>query len=300
MFYCSLFDFDYCILTETWLTPYFCDTELGLTDYQLFRFDRNENTSPHRRGGGILIAIKNLYAARVLSVPINNVEQLFTLVSIGNKNVIIGGVYIPPFSASDIYDCHIQSLELLRMNYADCEFIIAGDFNLSSARYEINSKSGITFSPATAQSDSILFGYSYFNFRQFNQILNYNNSLLDLVFSSLPMLSVTLSLDPIVPIDNHHPPLLIDSKLQCISNTLSHKIEFWNFKKVNFFDIAYELNNINWSLTFFNLDINTAVNKCNSICHEILLKHVPIVTYMYNSFPIWFNKELRLLIKEKK
>lgn len=147
----------------------------------------------------------------------------------------------------------------------------------------------------TAQSDSIFFGYSYFNFRQFNQILNYNNSLLDLVFSSLPMLSVSLSSDPIVPIDNHHPPLLIDSKLQCISNTLPHKIKF-----LNFFYIAYELNKTNWSLTFLNLDINTAASKFNSICHEILLKHVPIVTYNYSSFPIWFSKDLRLLIKEKK
>lgn len=69
---------------------------------------------------------------------------------------------------------------------------------------------------------------------------------------------------------------------------------------MNFFDIAYELNKINWSLTFFNLDINTVANKFNSICHEIILKHVPIVTYMSNSFPVWFNKELRLLIKEKK
>jgi len=289
--YCSLFDFDYCILTETLLTVDFCDTELGLTDYQLFRFDRNENTSPYRRGGGILVAIKNLYAARMLSVPINNVEQLFILVSVGNKNLIVGGVYIPPSSGPDMYDCHVQSVELLRTNYAD-EFNIAGDFNLSSARYEINSNSGINFSPTTVQSDSILFGYSYFNFRQFNQILNYNNSLLDLVFSSLPMLLVSLSLDPIVHIDNHHLPLIINSKLQCISNTLPHKVEFWNFKKVNFIDIIYELNKINWSLTFLNLDINTTVNKFNSICHEILLKLVPIVTYNYNSFPIWFNKEL--------
>ncbi|CAI6352586.1 unnamed protein product [Macrosiphum euphorbiae] len=114
------------------------------------------------------------------------------------------------------------------------------------------------------------------------------------------MLSVSLSLDPIVPIDNHHPPLRIYSKVQRIFNTLPHKIEFFNFKKVNFIDIIYELNKINWSLTFLNLDINTAVNKFNSICHEVLLKHVPIVTYNYNSFPIWFNKELRLLIKEKK
>jgi len=116
----------------------------------------------------------------MLSVPINNVEELFILVSVGNKYLIIGGVYIPPSSGPDIYEYHIQSLELLRTKYADCEFIIAGDFNSSSTRYDLNSNTGVTFSPTSAQS--IIFGYSYFNLRQFNQILNYNNSLLDLIF----------------------------------------------------------------------------------------------------------------------
>lgn len=72
---------------------------------------------------------------------------------------------------------------------------------MPSARSDINSDFGITFFPTTAQSDSILFGYSYFNFRQFNKILNYTNSLLDLVFSSLSMISVSLSFDPI----GYHP-----------------------------------------------------------------------------------------------
>jgi len=63
----------------------FSDSQLGLIGYQIFRFDRNVNTSPHSRGGGILIAVKNVYATKVLSVPINNIEQLFVLVTFGNK-----------------------------------------------------------------------------------------------------------------------------------------------------------------------------------------------------------------------
>lgn len=91
----SLINFDYGILCKTWLTTDFSDSELGLIGYQVFRFDRNENTNPHSRGGGILIAVKNVYASKVLSVPINNIEQLFVLVSICNKKIILGGVYVP-------------------------------------------------------------------------------------------------------------------------------------------------------------------------------------------------------------
>lgn len=147
----------------------------------------------------------------MLSVPINNIEQLFVSVSIGKTKLILGAVYIPPSSNLDLFDNHIQSIEFLQTKYKNHEFIIVGDFNLPSARCDINSDFGVTFSPTTAQSDSILFGYSYFNFRQFNKILNYTNSLLDLVFSSLSMLSVSLSFDPIIPIDNYHPPLIINS-----------------------------------------------------------------------------------------
>lgn len=113
-----LINFDYCILTETWLTPDFYDSELGFDNYRLFRFDRNENTSPYSRGGGTLIAVKTKFATKLLSVPINNVEQLFVLVTFGNKRVILGGVYIPPGSCSDIYDNHIRAVEILHSIYS--------------------------------------------------------------------------------------------------------------------------------------------------------------------------------------
>jgi hypothetical protein len=125
----------------------------------------------------------------VLSVPMNNIEQLFILVSFGKSKFILGGVYIPPSSGPDIYDYHIRSVEFLRDKH---EFIIIGDFNLPSACYDASNNFGIKFS-SLAQSDTISFGYSFLNFRQFNHVYNYQNSLLDLVFSTYSTLSITLS-----------------------------------------------------------------------------------------------------------
>lgn len=70
----------------------------------------------------------------MLSVPINNIEQLFISVSIGEIKLILGAVYIPSSSNLDLYDNHIQSVEFLQTKYTAHEFIIAGDFNISSAR----------------------------------------------------------------------------------------------------------------------------------------------------------------------
>jgi len=95
------------MFSETWLTPNFFSFSLGLIGYQIFGFDRNENTSFYRRCGGILIAVKNVYAFKMLSVPIDNIEQPSISVSYGNRKIILNGVYIPPSSDSDMYDNHI-------------------------------------------------------------------------------------------------------------------------------------------------------------------------------------------------
>lgn len=188
-----MFDFDYYIFTETWLTPDIINTELGLEGYQVFRFNRNAISSSYSRGGGVLIAIKIKYAARVLSIPFNHVEQLLVAVSVGNLKLVLGGVYIPPKSSIDIYDSHISSVKAFRSKYSNYEIIISVDFNLPMARND-SSNYGLHFLTSSPQSDSILFGYSFFNFYQYNNVLNLFNSMLDLVFSSLITSSCLLSL----------------------------------------------------------------------------------------------------------
>jgi hypothetical protein len=49
---------DILILTETWLTSYISDAELGLLGYKIFGCNRCKDTSDELRGGGISIAIK--------------------------------------------------------------------------------------------------------------------------------------------------------------------------------------------------------------------------------------------------
>lgn len=45
----------------TWLNANTSDTELGFTNFPIFRLDRNSNTSSYSRGGGTLIAAKIQY-----------------------------------------------------------------------------------------------------------------------------------------------------------------------------------------------------------------------------------------------
>lgn len=91
---CNNLLYDFNIFTEIWHTPDINNAELGFVGYQIFRFDRNVITSFYSNGSGILIAVKIKYVSKVLSVPINNIKQLFVVISIGNVKIVRLNLYL--------------------------------------------------------------------------------------------------------------------------------------------------------------------------------------------------------------
>ena len=76
---CFSVDLDVIILTETWLTEGFLDSELGLHNFNIYRMDRGAETSPHIRGGGgggVLIAVRRSIRSARVTVQECGVEQL--------------------------------------------------------------------------------------------------------------------------------------------------------------------------------------------------------------------------------
>ena len=55
---------DIFVLTETWLNFSINSEELGLSEYKIYRTDRNKHTSSLSDGGGVLIAVKYYRKAR--------------------------------------------------------------------------------------------------------------------------------------------------------------------------------------------------------------------------------------------
>ena len=46
------------VFTETWLKPHTESTELGLSNYNIYRYNRNFEATQTTRGGEVLVAIK--------------------------------------------------------------------------------------------------------------------------------------------------------------------------------------------------------------------------------------------------
>lgn len=63
-------------------TDRFYDRELGVSNYFVLRCDRNILTNNCRRGGGVLIAIRNETQCNLLPTCINNVEHIFLTIII--------------------------------------------------------------------------------------------------------------------------------------------------------------------------------------------------------------------------
>ncbi|KAG5892373.1 hypothetical protein JTB14_035987 [Gonioctena quinquepunctata] len=74
-------------VTETWLTSSYYDAEFGLINYNIFRTDRNVNTSNKSRGGGVMMCFKKELNVKILDGISPNVEHLFILLKITSANV---------------------------------------------------------------------------------------------------------------------------------------------------------------------------------------------------------------------
>ena len=109
--------------TETWLHADYQDSLLGLSNYSIFRKDRN---SP---GGGVLIAIKDIYYSLNVDTSSSEVEMISVdCILTGNQKLRIICMYIrPDYSVSQFATCIQAIQELLQINYP---FALLGDFNL--------------------------------------------------------------------------------------------------------------------------------------------------------------------------
>ena len=123
-----LTNYDIFTISETWLDPSTCDSDIHIPGYTLFRQDRGL----HKRGGGLLVYTKSIYKASVLeewsSVSERNFQQLWLKVQCKKfKSFLVCTVYRPP-------DAPISFLEELGRTLVDSllqgvNIIILGDLN---------------------------------------------------------------------------------------------------------------------------------------------------------------------------
>ena len=98
-------DYDIFTISETWLDLSTCDTDIHIPGYMLFRQDRGT----HKKGGGLVVYVKNTYKASVVhlspAVTECNFQQLWLKVQCKKfKSFLLCTAYRPPNSPISFLD----------------------------------------------------------------------------------------------------------------------------------------------------------------------------------------------------
>lgn len=210
-FFCSSSSYDYgiIILTETWLKNTFYDAEYFDDTFSVYRKDRSK-----RRGGGVLIALNNnIFSSEQIEIDgAENIEYVCIKAKIKTQTIFIYNAYIPPNSPASVYDSHLSAINLIASNPEDL-IIIAGDFNLPKVQWAYETDDDNVLLPTAfnpPHSSDFINGLISRGLYQVNGIRNVKNRLLDLFFTN-DFLNVTVNqANPLVKIDEYHPPLLIE------------------------------------------------------------------------------------------
>ena len=173
--------YDLIAMTETHLSPQISDTDISISNYQLFRKDRN------RHGGGVCIYVSNSFpVTRLDELDQDNAEILWLKLNIDNKIVYFGVCYRPPGQTNqekteflDILESHLD--QLLPLCNHNKSLILTGDFNDKTTDWH------------SPHYDSELGSdlYNLFNSFYLSQLIDEptrNGNLLDLLITSNPRL----------------------------------------------------------------------------------------------------------------
>lgn len=230
--------YDIMILTETWLNDSFLDSELGFTNYNIFKMDRNSENSMFSRGGGVLSAVHKSLNSRLIEVSIKYVEHLFAVVRMNRRNLVIGGVYFPPGSEVNIYESHCCAIEEITEVLPYADILIVGNFNFPRTHWHNGNSflqcDAIGGGRITKQANVVLRLFNELNLYQFNGITNIDCNILALVFSTVRNVSVDLAV-PLMDCDPYHPALKLSMPIYCKRRPIAEIKWIRDFKKADCF-----------------------------------------------------------------
>lgn len=242
----------------------------------------------------MLLAVKsNLNCIHIPVKSIPGIEQVFVSLKLNGIKLLLGCVYIPPNTHSDLYYQHCEVVENIIINYFFDNILIIGDFNLPGFSLGVNN---LINNPST---NIIVNSYiNYLGLNQFNNIPNYrNDNILDLIFSDTHLHTIFpgCSLTPLV--DSYHPPLEFLYPLNSPNLLKDQPISvIYNFNACNFNDIIRFLANIDIISNLMNLHVDAAISKFYEILNHCFNLFVPKLN-INNNKPhniVWSNSEFKL------
>lgn len=267
------------------------DSEFSFQNRTTFRKDRNRLITNKTQGGGVLLLLRDTFIVSEVKMFDEDQEALCVRLKINAVtflNVVVA--YFVPESPSDVYERFFDKIECFLVGN-NSEFAIVGDFNIPCYVNALSCNNSLNL------LKSFL---SFNNLIQLNHVRNHNNVILDLVIASFENVRVDRTDDSLLPVDIHHPCLSI-----CLEtgSPVDHckvvSTTKFNFKKADF-QLMYRLfESQSWAVLDGITDVNMAIDSFYDILYNIFQQSVPKSTQIGKKYPVWFNREIIKLIKQK-
>jgi len=275
-------DFDFIAITETWLSDNIFDNEILPTNYTIYRNDRGS------RGGGVLLAVRDNIASKVLPSP-TNIEMLTVEVEL-SQTLILCVVYLPPNPNVSL----IQSLSSHLCQFdQSCNVVILGDFNLPDIVWDTLCGSTIA---AEAFCDTcfennlsqLISCSTHIHGNTLDLILTNNDDLID---------NISVSDTINIPIKSDHYAITFELSSFQPQPTENISQYVYDFSKADFHGMnAYISNSIIVNCLFLS-DVEAIWETIKSVIDEAMSLFIPKIQIRSKQYPKWFNRDLRHQLK---
>ena len=220
-------------ITETWLN----DEIDYLNEFKLVGYNNFSKNRTHKRGGGIIIFIRDSIKMVQINMETNAVYDLLLTEIILNTNnkLLFGIIYRPPNQNEQTDQLMFQELET---HVANKELILIGDFNYPTVNWETHT--------ADHEGERII-NYIEDNFyiQKVTQPTRGDN-ILDLVMCSDDDLISTVEVGDRFSTSDHN-IIRFEINTKLCKNINEEMIP--DYKKTNFQTLRNEMANVNWDST---------------------------------------------------
>ena len=250
-------------LIETFLNAEILDNDIQIPNYNIIRRDRN-----NRKGGGILIYIKdNIPFQHRLDLNVNFLESVWIEIMFPQtKSFLINFVYRPPDSTIEWISTYESNFKNAN-NLMDTEFYILGDFNINflSDKDVFSNNKWSSFVMANGLQQMV---------RQPTRITKTSNTIIDHLYTNRPDRIMEMFVSS-YSISDHFPVCFTRKtryKLSKNTHLTKEYRQFKNFNESNFQNYLL-MSNVEHVETI--ADPNTSLSYLLNKINEALSVHAP-------------------------
>ena len=264
-------------LTETWLNENIFDNEILPSNYTLFRKDRPS------RGGGVLIAVNNIFPCQLITSP-ENLETICIKLMLPNPITLCVN-YVPPSSTAVYYDNLFNFF--LHLHEVSVRMIILGDFNLPDIDWDMLSG----HSQVSNQFCDLVFqtGLS----QLIDKPTHIHGNILDLLLTNLEdsVCHLQIHSDRLLPSD--HYSITFSVSVSVVASSKSTTYSTFNYSKGDYRGLCEYLLCCDFTPCYLSHDVEYIWHTIEHLLMDAMHSFIPTNKVHSHQHPIWFNSEIR-------